>query len=202
MFDVMYGAHREFLTFLMAHADAYEALGKLAETGSTLSPAAPHIPTFARWQPAVVQPKIKKLAAIKKRPRSRRTSWRGYRAVDKGLTALLGDWKTAAKKSPTPPDEVDNVRVSAEDTRKAMQAVYENLESEADAFRVEGLVKTRSVPSSRSRSRQPAAGSAEKAARARAARAGQGDPRRSTSRPGSAAHIAGTPNRVIHAQSG
>ncbi|GIG22985.1 hypothetical protein Cch01nite_37090 [Cellulomonas chitinilytica] len=141
MFDVMYGAHREFLTFLMAHADAYEALGKLAETGSTLSPAAPHIPTFARWQPAVVQPKIKKLAAIKKPTQVEKDLLAGYRAVDKGLTALLGDWKTAAKKSPTP-DEVDNVRVSAEDTRKAMQAVYENLESEADAFRVEGLVKT------------------------------------------------------------
>lgn len=142
MFDVMYGAHKELLTFLTAHADAYEALGKLAEPTSTLAPAARHIPTFATWQPGVVRPKIKKLTASKKQTQVEKDLLDRFTAIDKGLTGLLADWKKAtAKKKPTA-DDLDDVRVSAEDTRKALQDAYMNLESEADAFRVEEQVKT------------------------------------------------------------
>ena len=65
MFDVMYGAHKEFLEFLMHHSAAFDGLSALAEPNSTLAPAAPHIKTLATWQSGVLQPKLKQMTAMK-----------------------------------------------------------------------------------------------------------------------------------------
>ena len=62
-------------------------------------------------------------------------------AVDTEITALLHAWKAAQVKKPAP-TAADDVRVAAGDTRDVLNEAYRSLESEADAFRVEGLVAT------------------------------------------------------------
>lgn len=141
MFDVMYGAHKQVLDFLMHHNDAFDGIAKLAEDGSTLSVAAPHVKTFATWQPAVLQPKVKALSALTSPTQVEKDLLQRLQTLDTALTGLMGAWKRATGRKPKP-DDVDDTRAFAEDVRAAMQAAYVNLESEADAFRVEGQVKS------------------------------------------------------------
>ncbi len=141
MFDVMYGAHKEFLEFLMRHSDAFEGLVTLAAPGSKLSAAAAHLKTFDTWQSAVLQPKLKQMSAAKNLTPAETALRQRLQAVDTSLTKLVADWKkVTGTKHPTPV-ETGDLRELAADARDAITEAYVKLEGEQDAFRVEGEVK-------------------------------------------------------------
>jgi hypothetical protein len=141
MYDVMYGAHKEFLEFLIHHSDAYDGLDSLSAPTSTPSAAAAHIATLAAWRSAGLQPHVKRMTAIKRRTSTDTALLQRLQAVDGSLSALMTVWKrvTGAKK-PAQAD-LDSLRDLAGDARDAIAATYVNLEGELDAFRVEAQVK-------------------------------------------------------------
>jgi hypothetical protein len=141
MFDVMYGAHKQLLDFLIHHSDAFDALDALAAATSTLAPDVPHIKTFATWQSGVLQPKLKQMTAMKSPTPVEAALLPRLQSVDSELTALMAAWKKVASAKKPAASDLDDVRQSAGDTRDAITDAYVNLEGEADAFRVEGAVK-------------------------------------------------------------
>lgn len=141
MYDVMYGANKQLLTLLMTHRSLFAGLGALATPGSRLSDGARHVTTLATWQSTALTPALARLAASKNLTAAQADLHRRLQAVDAEITALLFVWKAARAKKPAP-SAVDDVRVAAADTRDALNEAYRSLESEADAFRVEGLVST------------------------------------------------------------
>lgn len=141
MFDVMYGAHKELLAFLMAHSDAFDALDTLSKPASTPSAAAPSVKVLTTWRTSVLQPKVTRMAAAKNLTQVETALLGRLRAVDGALTALSAGWtKVVGAKKPAPAD-VAAVRTLAGAARDAIADAYVNLEGEADAFRVEGQVK-------------------------------------------------------------
>ncbi|WP_426564265.1 hypothetical protein ACPPVT_00065 [Angustibacter sp. McL0619] len=142
MFDVMYGAHKELLDFLMHHSAAFDGLSALAEPNSTPSAAAAHLKTFATWQSGVLQPKLKQLTAMKSPTPVETALLTRLQSIDTELTSLGTAWrKVGGVKKPAAAD-VDDVRQSAADARDAITDAYVKLEGEQDAFRVEAQVKT------------------------------------------------------------
>lgn len=146
MFDVMYGAHKEFLEFLMRNSAAFEGLDTLAAPTSKLSAAAAHIKTFATWQSAVLQPKLKQMKAMKNPTPVETALLQRLQMVDTSLTDLMAGWKkVAGAKNPIQAD-VDDVRDLAADARDAIFDAYVKLEGEQDAIRVEGEIKAAFTP--------------------------------------------------------
>ncbi|QNE17006.1 hypothetical protein F1D05_02625 [Kribbella qitaiheensis] len=142
MFDVMYGAHKELLEFLMRNSAAFEGLDTLAAPTSKLSAAAAHIKTFAAWQSAVLQPKLKQMKAMKSPTPAETALLQRLQLVDTSLTNLMAGWKkVAGVKAPAQAD-VDDVRDLAADARDAIFDAYVKLEGEQDAIRVEDEIKT------------------------------------------------------------
>ena len=142
MFDVMYGAHKELLQFLVHHSDAYDGLDRLSAPTSPPSAAAAHIKTLAAWQSSVLQPKLTRMTAMKSRTAVETALLQRLQAVDGSLSALLPVWKRVAGREKPAQADLDSLRALAGDARDAIGAAYANLESELDAFRVEGQVKT------------------------------------------------------------
>ncbi|TDU83990.1 hypothetical protein EV138_6455 [Kribbella voronezhensis] len=141
MFDVMYGAHKELLEFLMRHSAAFEALDSLAAPASKVSAAATHIKTFGTWQSAVLQPKLKQMSAAKNLTAAEKALLQRLQAIDTSLTNLVAGWKKVAGVKTPPQADVDDLRDLAADARDAISDAYVKLEGEEDAFRVEGAVK-------------------------------------------------------------
>jgi hypothetical protein len=142
MFDVMYGAHNELISFLMAHPDAFAGLVDLADPTSTISAAAPHITTFSGWQTSTLKPKIDALRAMKKRSTAEETLLKDLRAVDAALTALFARWsRLPAGKAPKRTD-ADAIRALAKAAKDRVFAAQLHLEGEKDAYRVEGKIKS------------------------------------------------------------
>jgi hypothetical protein len=141
MFDVMYGAHKEFLEFLMHHSAAFEGLDTLAAPSSKLSDATAHIKTFGTWQSAVLQPKLKQMTAMKKPTPVETALLKRLQNVDTSLTDLMAGWKKVAGAKKPAQADVDDVRDLAADARDAIMDTYVNLEGEQDAIRVEGDIK-------------------------------------------------------------
>lgn len=141
MFDVMYGAHKELLEFLMLHSAAFDGLTALAEPASKLSAAATHLKTFGSWQTAVLQPKLKQLGKLSKPTPVETALLQRLQTIDTTVTALRAGWTktTGAKKKPSQA-ESDSVRQLASDAKDAVADAYVNLEGEKDAFRVEGEI--------------------------------------------------------------
>lgn len=141
MHDVMYGAHRELLTFLMAHAAAVDGLDWLSRPTTRPADVARHVATLTTWQASVLRPKLTRMAAAKA-PTPVETALRQRLAqVDSELTALSAAWRKVAGVRTPSRDDVDDLRQAAGDTHAAITDAYVHLESEADAFRVEGEVK-------------------------------------------------------------
>ncbi|HEU5485905.1 MAG TPA: hypothetical protein VFU98_13440, partial [Microlunatus sp.] len=142
MFDVMYGIHKEFLEFLMRHSAAVDGLGQLAQQGSSLAGASPHVTTLRTWQTSVLQPKLKQLTAIKKATSAEKALLLGLQKVDSSLTSLWAGWTTVTGTKNPDPADVDDVRDAAAAAVTAIiDDTYKKLEGEADAFRVEGDIK-------------------------------------------------------------
>jgi hypothetical protein len=142
MFDVMYGVHKELLTFLMDHSDAFTGLVDLAAKGSTISAAAPHIATFSGWQTATLKPKLAALRAMTRRSAAEVTLLKDLQAVDAALTALFTRWnKLSPGKAPARADAAA-IRVLAEAAKDKVFAAQLHLESEKDAYRVEAEIKS------------------------------------------------------------
>ncbi|WP_258725527.1 hypothetical protein [Cellulomonas sp. NS3] len=139
MYDVMYGPNNQFLKLLMTHRKLFAGLGMLAEPGSRLPDGKRHVTTLATWQSTTLTPTLARLAASKNLTAAQKDLHTRLRSVDAEITALLVVWKAAHVKKPAP-TAADDVRVAAGDTRDALDEAYRSLESEADAFWVEGLV--------------------------------------------------------------
>ena len=142
MFDVMYGAHKEFLEFLMKHQVAVEALATLAAPTSKISAATKHIKVFSTWQSGVLQPKVKQMAAAKNLSAVESALMQRLQQIDTELTALLQAWKKVAGAKQPAAADLDAVREHAGDAHGEVIATYTSLEGESDAFRVEGEIKT------------------------------------------------------------
>jgi hypothetical protein len=142
MFDVMYGAHKEFLTFLVKQSPAVEGLAKLAARSSKIQPAKAHIATFTTWQSRVLQPKVKAMEAATTLTPLETALLAGLKNVDNALTDLLASWAKVAGVKRPPATDVAELRERASDAHDEITAVYTSLEGEADAFRVEEDVKT------------------------------------------------------------
>lgn len=141
MFDVMYGTHKELLTFLVQHSAAFAGLDALSAQGSSLTAAAPHVRTFTTWHTRVLQPKLTRMAAATNLTTVEKAILQRLQSVDTELTAFLTAWKKVAGKSRPAASDVDDVRVLAGDARDAVNEAYAHLEGEVDAFRVEAKVK-------------------------------------------------------------
>jgi hypothetical protein len=142
MFDVMYGVHKEFLEFLMRNSAAFEGLDTLAAPTSRLSAAAAHIKTFATWQSAVLQPKLKQMKAMKNPTSVETALLQRLQMVDTSLTDLMAGWKKVAGVRTPIQVDVDDLRDLAGDARDAIFEAYVKLEGEQDAIRVENEIKT------------------------------------------------------------
>lgn len=141
MHDVMYGPNNQLLTLLMAHRKLLAGLGTLAEPGSRLSDGKRHVTTLGTWQSTTLTPTLARLAVANNLTPAQKDLHTRLQAVDTEITALLHAWKATQVKKPAP-TAADDVRVAAGDTRDVLYEAYRSLESEADAFRVEGLVAT------------------------------------------------------------
>jgi hypothetical protein len=142
MFDVMYGAHRQFLEFLMQHLDAYEVLDALSRPGSTFSAAAPLMKALATWHPRVLHPKVTQLAAMKSPTPVEQALTVRLTRLDTAYDDLLVSWKKVAAAKKPDPVNLGDTRDAAGEARDAFGDVYVNLEGELDAIRVEGEIKT------------------------------------------------------------
>ncbi|AEE46406.1 hypothetical protein [Cellulomonas fimi] len=142
MFDVMYGTHKELLTFLMAHSAAVEGIDRLSLPTSRPADAARHVATLTTWQTSVLRPKLRRMAAAKAPTPVETALQQRLAQVDSELTALSAAWRKVAGARRPGADDVDDLRQAAGDTHAAITDAYTHLESEADAFRVEGEVTT------------------------------------------------------------
>jgi len=140
MFDVMYGAHKELLEFLMHHSAAFDGLTALAEPTSRLGAAKTHLTTFTSWQAKVLQPKLRQMATLAKPTPVETALQQRLQTIDKTLTALSTSWTTATKAKKLTKADADNVRQLASAAKDAVADAYVNLEGEKDAFRVEGEI--------------------------------------------------------------
>lgn len=93
MFSVMYGAHKELLEFLMRHSAAIDGLDTLMAPTSKLSAAKVHIKTFSTWQSAVLQPKHKRMNAMKSPTPIEAALLGRLPKVDASLTSLVAGWR-------------------------------------------------------------------------------------------------------------
>jgi len=142
MFDVMYGTHRQFLDFLMKHPDTLDVLEALAAPRSTFSAAAPLVKALTTWHPSVLVPKVNKLKALTSPTPVEAALAKRLEDLEVAYSDLLSSWKrVAAAKTPDPVDVADT-RDAARSAKDAFGDVYQNLESEADAARVEARIKT------------------------------------------------------------
>ena len=135
MYDVMYGAHNQLLTFLMANTGALDAMEKLAEPGSDFAAAAPHVTAFTGWQSSVLQPKVD---AMRKSPNLSPTHQRLFNDLDELNTDLLDladAWRAVADKQRPSGTPAADVRSAAKGVHEQGTTAYQNLEGEDDAFR-------------------------------------------------------------------
>jgi hypothetical protein len=141
MHDVMYGPHKQFLTFLVDHSDAVETLRKLGAGKATVSAMKPHVTTLTRWQTRGVRPHIAQIGKLPA-PTAVETALRTRLGqVDAALTAFSAEWKNVAGAKQPAPAAVSAVQTRATSAHDAIGATYVELEGEADAFRVEEDVK-------------------------------------------------------------
>ena len=142
MYDVMYGEHKELLTFLAKEAPAVTGIEELAKPGSDLKAATSHVKVFAEWHAKVLTPKIAKLGAKPKRSAVEDVLLGDLKGIDVAAKDFLKEWNvTSAAKSPYP-DDIELVREVAATLETSLAKAYRNLESEKDAFRVEAPVKS------------------------------------------------------------
>ncbi|GEA86886.1 hypothetical protein [Cellulomonas cellasea] len=141
MYDVMYGTHKQFLTFLVDHSDAIDVLGKVAEKKAPLRTLAPHVATLARWQSRDVKPHIARITRLAA-PTAVETALRTrLERLDGALTAFTAVWKTASGAKKPSTAVVEAVREKATAAMAVIGETYLELEGEGDAFRVEEDVK-------------------------------------------------------------
>ena len=143
MFAVMYGEHKELLSFIMKESKAVGGLQELvsASDAAALTAAAPHVQTLADWKINVLEPKVKKLEAGKKGVPLEAQLKRDLGALNQATAQLLTAFAKAVKiKNPTEAG-LKGLRSRAEEWQKKLIAAYTNLEGEKDAFAVEEPVK-------------------------------------------------------------
>ncbi|MBB2923372.1 hypothetical protein [Cellulomonas cellasea] len=139
MFDVMYGAHKQFLQFLVKHSAAWAGLDRFAG-GATVAETAPHVARLTAWQGRELQPHLGRLSALPKRTAMEADLFQRLQTVDAALTTFRGEWRTVARGQQPDEAQLDAAREEAAAARDAILATYKSLESEADAFRVEAAV--------------------------------------------------------------
>ncbi len=169
MFDVMYGAHKQLLQFLIGNTTAFDGLGTLKLAGSDLAAADPHVTVFFNWQSAILAPKVD---AMTKAAKSLTPTEKGLladlRKVNTAIVALAAGWAAVPDKTKPRAKAASVVRRQAGAVEGAVATAYKHLEGEKDAFRVEGEVKAafaKANQPSRSRSSRRSSRRARVAAR-------------------------------------
>ena len=142
MYDVMYGEHKELLTFLAKEAPAVTGIEELAKTGSDLKAATSHVKVFDDWHTKVLTPKIAKLGAKPKRSAVEDGILSDLQGIDVAAKSFLTEWNVTSVATSPLPDDVELVREEAGKLEASLGKAYHNLESEKDAFRVEAPVKS------------------------------------------------------------
>ena len=143
MFAVMYGEHKELLTFLLKNSQVVDGVQSLvgASGAADLKGAASDVDKLAEWKKNVLEPKLKKLQAATTGGPVEAQLKRDLGALDQATARLLAAFAAALKiKNPTKAGLKD-LRLRTDAWQKALIAAYKNLESEKDAFAVEEPVK-------------------------------------------------------------
>lgn len=143
MFAVMYGAHKELLTFLMENPQLVAGMQSLvgASNAGDLKSAAPHVEKLTKWAKNVLEPKVKKLAAGKKLGPLEAQLKQDLGELNRVTAPLLTAFATAFKmKNPTGA-ALKDVQDRTQEWLDKLDVAYKNLEGEKDAFGVEELVK-------------------------------------------------------------
>ena len=134
MYDVMYGEHKELLTFLVKEAKAVAGIEALAKAGSNLKAATSHVKVFDDWHTNVLTPKIAQLAAKPKRSPVEDGILSDLQGIDAAAKGFFTEWHvTSVAKSPYP-DDIVLVREEAAKLEASLGKAYHNLESEKDTF--------------------------------------------------------------------
>lgn len=142
MYDVMYGEHKELLTFLMKESRAVAGIEALGKPGSNLAAAGAHVKVFADWQAKVLAPKLTKLGSKPNRSAVEANLMRDLQGIDAAATAFLKEWRVTSVATSPDPDDIVLVRELAAALETSVSTAYRNLETEKDAFRVEAAVKS------------------------------------------------------------
>jgi hypothetical protein len=142
MYTIMYGAHNEFVTLLVRKTTTVAGVQELvsADSAADLKKAKPHVAAFETWTKSILDPKVKALKAI-----TNASPLEALLASDLGglslATATLLTAFGAASKAPKSKKAMEDLQDAASEWQKKLMAAYMNLESEKDAFAVEGTVK-------------------------------------------------------------
>lgn len=143
MFAVMYGEHKELLSFLLHNSQVVGGVQSLvgANGAADLKGAAADVDKLAEWKKNVLEPKLKKLQAVTTGGPVEAQLKRDLGALDQATARLLAAFAAALKiKNPTKAGLKD-LRLRTDAWQKALLTAYKNLESEKDAFAVEEPVK-------------------------------------------------------------
>jgi len=143
MLAVMYGEHKELLSFLLHNSQVVAGVQSLvgASGAADLKSAVPDVDKLAEWKKNVLEPKLKKLQAGTTGGPVEAQLKRDLGALDQATARLLAAFAAALKiKNPTDAGLKD-LRLRTDEWQKTLVAAYSNLESEKDAFAVEEPVK-------------------------------------------------------------
>lgn len=143
MFAVMYGEHKELLSFLLQNSQVVAGVQSLvgASDAADLTGAASDVNKLAEWKKNVLEPKLKKLQAVTKGGPVEAQLKRDLGALDQATARLLAAFAAAVKiKNPTKAG-LNDLRLRTDEWQNTLVAAYKNLESEKDAFAVEEPVK-------------------------------------------------------------
>ncbi len=143
MFEVMYGKHRELLTFLLHNSPAVAGIQALAnaQDAAALQAASPHVATVRDFATNVLDGKVKALKATKKPSAQEIQLTRDLDALNQATVSLLAAFDAAARMSKPSSAALQAVQKRTEQWQTKLMAAYQNLEGEKDAFAVEALVK-------------------------------------------------------------
>lgn len=142
MFAVMYGQHKELLSFLMKNSQLVDKVRALANAkgAADINKAAPDVKKLADWQKNVLEPKVKQLGAGKSGPVEAQLK-PDLEALNQATADLLVAFATAAKMKAPTKAALQDLQDSTGEWEQKLFAAYSNLEGEKDAFAVEEPVK-------------------------------------------------------------
>jgi Domain of unknown function (DUF4157) len=143
MFAVMYGEHKELLSFLLKESKVVDGVQALvtASSAKDLKTAAPHLKKWAAFSTTVLEPKVKNLNALKTLGAQEAQLKQDLGALIGATPKLVAAFDSASKMKAPTVDDLEDLQNAAKDWQVKLFDAYKNLEGEKDAFAIEELVK-------------------------------------------------------------